>query len=83
MSPTHDHPLPGDLVIRVLSDAPSRTSRRYFLCEYPRIERLASAPSSLPAIMQSAKRLAQKRGGALQVWREESSEPIRFTKVNV
>ena len=83
MGGTHDQPLPGDLVIRkVSSDGVGQPAALYVVSVYPQLQQPSTAADNLAAIVERARLLAQKRGGTLQVWREETAGPVRYARLD-
>jgi hypothetical protein len=85
MRPTHDHPLPGDLIIRPAhGEAAVQADGLYFIAVYPHIaEAPPTSPGPLPVVIEQAARLEQVRAGAVVVWREEPTTPSRYIKLAV
>jgi hypothetical protein len=69
---THDHPLPGDLVVReVVEPTGVRSTSTFIVTTYPQTHVAAGPYQSLGYAIKQARALAGQRGGLL-VWREEN-----------
>jgi hypothetical protein len=70
--PTHDQPLPGDLVVKAVAAGSDLGPRyTYIVTSYPQAEPSAGPYQSLGYAVRKARELAVKHG--LAVWREDGN----------
>lgn len=78
----HDHPLPGDFVVRRETRPCGRllVPRAFLVCVYPRLD-VGPKYFSFDAAVLHAQDVAVRRGGGIQVWAERRGADGQYEKV--
>ena len=79
---SHDHPLPGDLLVKRADKGPVVPSPlTYLVMVYPNAAVSAGQHQSLDTAIRRARELANKRGTFVQVWRDDGDAKPGYKNV--
>lgn len=82
MNPHHDHPLPGDLVIREATKDPRIAASLFVITLHPHPQANGQTPHDLASAVGRARHVASARGGHLQIWHEIKRPQRTYEKLS-
>src|SRR5215212_3737458 len=80
---SHDHPLPGDFIVRRVAAATDQHDVRFAVLAAGRAHPCGEPYRTLAAAIRQANRFAARLGGGLQVWVESRTAPSGYRNVTL